>query len=103
MKNFDCKQCKVSADRSIFLTNLFKKLTRKGESRTAAARVVSRRLMSARFPTQGSTWDHWVTFTLADGRKVELLTEENTFHIMKEGTCGILTHQGETLIRFDIP
>ena len=65
MKNYDCKQCKVAADRSIFLTNLFKKLFRGGKKKTIEATVLSRRLASARFPTQGNTWDRWIKFSLA--------------------------------------
>ena len=101
MKSFDCKQCKVSADRSIFLTNLFKKLTRKGESRTSAATVVSRRLMSARFPTQGSTWDHLVTFRLEDGTETELFVTEEIYHALTPGMEGTLTFQGDELISFE--
>ena len=100
MKNFDCKQCKVSADRSIFLTNLFKKITRKGESRTAAARVVSRRLMSARFPTQGSTWDHLVTFRLEDGTETELFVTEEMYHSLTPGQKGTLSWNGDELATF---
>lgn len=101
MKSFDCKQCKVSADRSIFLTNLFKKLTQGGKEQTAEATVVSHRMASARFPTQGNTWDHWVKFVLADGAEVELLTSESEFHSLKEGAAGTLTWQGDALLSFE--
>ena len=100
MKNFDCKQCQVSADRSVFLTNLFKTLTRKRESRTAAATVVSRRLMSARFPTQGSTWDYLVTFRLEDGSEMELYVSEEYYHAAPPGVSGTLTQKGDELISF---
>lgn len=103
MKSFDCKQCKVSAERSIFLTNLFKKLSRGGKEQTAPATVSGRRLASARFPTQGSTWDHWVKFVLADGTEVELLTTESQFHTLPEGASGTLIWLGEALLSFEIP
>ena len=100
MKNFDCKQCKVSADRSIFLTNLFKKLTRRGETQTLTATVVSKRLMSARYPTQGSTWDHLVTFR-TEGGDMELYVSEEFYHAANPGASGTLTRQGDELVSFD--
>lgn len=101
MKSFDCKQCKVSADRSIFLTNLFKKLSLGGKEQTAEATVHSRRVSSARFPTQGNTWDHWVKFALAEGIEVELLVTEEAYHSLPEDASGKLTWQGENLLSFE--
>ena len=101
MKSYDCKQCKVSADRSIFLTNLVKKLGFGGKKRRSEATVVSKRLASARFPTQGSTWDYWVTFRLADGTEAELLVSEEQFHGLTEDASGTLTWQGDTLLSFE--
>lgn len=100
MKSYDCKQCKVSADRSIFLTNLFKKLGRGGKERTADATVLSKRLASARFPTPGSTWDRWVKFKLADGTELELIASEAQFKAMSAEQTGILTWEGETMLVF---
>lgn len=102
MKNYDCKQCKVAADRSIFLTNLVKKLFRSGKEQTDTATVVSRRIASARFPTQGSTWDHWITFRLSDGSEAELLTPEEVFRTLPEGASGSLTWQDDSFVRFEI-
>lgn len=101
MKSFDCKQCKVSADRSIFLTNLFKKLSRNGREQTADATVFARRMASARFPTPGNTWDHIVTFTLSDGAQVELFASEAQFDTLTEGQTGTLTWEGERLLGFE--
>lgn len=101
MKSFDCKQCKVSAQRSIFLTGLFKKLSRGGEERTDTATVISRRMASARFPTPGNTWDHLVKFTLSDGRETELFTTAEQFQALAEGDRGTLTWEGETFLRFE--
>lgn len=103
MKSYDCKQCKVAADRSIFLTNLVKKLFRSGKEQTDTATVTSRRLASARFPTQGSTWDHWITFRLSDGSERELLTPEEVFHGLPENASGSLTWQGENFVSFETP
>lgn len=100
MKSFDCKQCKVAADRSIFLTRLFKKLGSGGKEQTTVATVSSHRLASARFPTPGSTWDHWVTFSLADGSQIELLTPEEIFHNLPQGQQGQLTWEGDTFLTF---
>ena len=101
MKTFDCKTCKVSAERGIFLTNFFKKLRRGGETRTEEATVVSKRFASARFPTQGNTWDRWVKFTLADGTQLELIAPEAEFEGLSQGQQGILTWEGDNLLRFD--
>lgn len=101
MKSYDCKQCKVSADRSIFLTNLFKKLGRGGRERTAEATVLSRRLASARFPTQGNTWDRWVKFSLAEGSEVELIATEEQFETLKDAQRWMLTWEGETILAFE--
>lgn len=101
MKNYDCKQCKVSADRSIFLTNLFKKLSRGGKEQTADAAVFSRRMASARFPTPGNTWDYWVKFILADDSQTELIVTEAQYNSLAEGMQGTLTWDGETFIAFE--
>lgn len=101
MKNYDCKQCKVAAERSIFLTNLFKKLFRGGKQQTSEATVLSRRLASARFPTQGNTWDYWMTFELEDRNTLELLASKEVFDGLQAGQSGILTWSGDTLLRFD--
>ena len=101
MKNYDCKQCKIAADRSIFLTNLFKKLFRGGKKKTIEATVLSRRLASARFPTQGNTWDYWMTFELEDRNTLELLASKEVFDGLQAGQSGILTWSGDTLLRFD--
>lgn len=101
MKNYDCKQCKVAADRSIFLTNLFKKLFRSGKEQTSEATVLSQRLASARFPTQGNTWDHWVKFSLAEGTEIEIITPEAVFQTLSPGQTGVLTWEGESFLSFD--
>jgi hypothetical protein len=100
VKSYDCKQCKVAADRSIFLTSFFKKLGRGGQEHTAEATVVSKRLASARFPTQGNTWDRWVKFSLADGSEVELITADDQFETLTEGQSGTLSWEGETFLTF---
>lgn len=101
MKNYDCKQCKVAAERSIFLTNLFKKLFRGGKQQTSEATVLSRRLASARFPTQGNTWDRWIKFSLADGREIEVIVPEEVFRDLPDAQNGTLTWEGETFLSFE--
>ena len=102
MKSFDCKQCKVAADRSIFLTSLFKKLSRRGKEQTAEATVIGKRMTSARFPTPGNTWDRLVKFRLADGTEQELYVTEAQFNTLIQGDSGTLTREGDTLLRFDM-
>ncbi len=101
MKNYDCKQCKVAADRSIFLTNLVKKLFHGGKQQTCGATALSRRLASARFPTQGNTWDRWIKFSLADGREIEVIVPEDVFNDLSEGQKGTLSWEGETFLSFE--
>ena len=100
MKSYDCKQCKVAADRSIFLTGLMKKLNLGGKEKTSQATVLSRRVASARFPTQGNTWDHWVSFSLEDGSEVEIAVPEAQYQKLTEGQTGLLTWKGDTLLSF---
>lgn len=100
MKNYDCKQCKVAADRSIFLTNLIKKFSRGGRVQTAEATVVSKRLSAARFPTQGNTWDWWVKFRLDDNAEAELIATEEQFKSLSQGEAGMLSWEGETILSF---
>ena len=101
MKNFDCKACKVSADRSIFLTKLFKKLSRGGKEQSGAATVLSRRMTTARFPTPESTWNYLVTFALSDGTQVELHTLQVQYEQLNDGQTGYLSWEGENFLRFE--
>lgn len=101
MKSYDCKQCKVAADRSIFLTGLFKKLSRGGKEQTAEATVVGKRMASARLPTPGNTWDRLVNFRLSDGSEQELYLTEEQFNALPDGTSGTLTWEGDTFLRFE--
>ena len=101
MKSFDCKACKVSADRSIFLTKLAKKLKWGAKERTSPAAVTSKRMDMARFPTPESTWNYLVTFTLEDGSSVELHTLQVQYESLAEGMKGHLTWEGENLLSFE--
>ena len=101
MKSFDCKQCKVAADRSIFLTGLFKKLSRDGKEQTTEATVLGKRMASARFPTPGNTWDRWVTFSLNEGNAVELIVPEELFDTLSADQSGTLTWRGDTVLAFE--
>ena len=100
MKSFDCKACKASADRSIFLTKLFKKLSRSGETRSAAAMVTSLDMTTARFPTPGNTWDYLAGFTLEDGTELRLNVTEAAYKTLATGSTGVLTWEGENLLSF---
>ena len=101
MKSFDCKQCKVAADRSIFLTGLFKKLSRGGKEQTAQATVIHKRMASARFPTPGNTWDRIVKFRFSDGKERELYLPEDAFKALSEGAQGQLTWEGDSFLHFE--
>ena len=101
MKSFDCKACKVSADRSIFLTKLFKKLSRGGKEQSADAMVTALDMTTARFPTPGNTWDYLASFTLEDGTELQLNITEEQYQLLKTGSTGILTWEGENFLRFD--
>ena len=101
MKSFDCKACAVGARQSQTLGAFFKKLLQGGKEQSAEATVKSHRMEMARVPTPGSTWNYLVTFTLADGKEVELLTQEYRFHELKDGQAGTLTWEGETFLNFE--
>ena len=101
MKDFDCKQCAVGARQSNALTGFFKQLFRRGRERTEPATVRSKRMDMARFPTPGSTWNHLVTFRLADGSQVEVHTTEEDFNALQEGMTGILTWEGANFLGFE--
>ena len=101
MKNFDCKQCAASARQGQALTNFFSKFWRRGKAQTSPATVKSHRMESARFPTPESTWNWLVTFTLEDGKEVELHTLEIQFSELKDGQTGSLTWEGENFLSFE--
>lgn len=101
MKNFDCKQCAVSARQSTTLTNFFKKLSRGGKERSDTAAARSHRMTTARFPTPESTWNYLVTFVLSDGSEIELHATEAQYTAIKDGQEGLLAWEGETLLRFE--
>ena len=101
MKSFDCKACAVGARQSQTLGTFFKKLLQGGKEQTAAATVKSHRMDLAHVPTPGSTWNYLVTFTLADGKEVELHTLESQFKELTDGKTGTLTWEGETFLAFE--
>lgn len=102
MKSFDCKACAVGARQSQTLGAFFQKLLRGGKEQSAAATVKSHRMEMARVPTPGSTWNWLVTFTLADGKEVELHTLEDQYNELKDGQTGNLTWEGETFLSFEL-
>lgn len=101
MKNFDCKTCAVGARQSQTLSGFFKKLSRSGKARSGKATVTSKRMDMARFPTPESTWNYLITFTLEDGSSVELHASEVIYQAITEGEKGLLTWEGEHLLRFE--
>ena len=100
MKSFDCKACAVGARQSTTLSQFFKKLSRGGKEKTSPATVKSHRMEMARVPTPGNTWNWIVTFTLSDGKEVELYTLEVQYKELKDGQTGKLTWEGETFVNF---
>ena len=101
MKSFDCKACAVGARQSTTLSQFFKKLSRGGKEKSDTATVKSHRMEMARFPTPESTWNWLVTFTLSDGREVELHMLEVQFKELRDGQTGRLTWEGETFLEFE--
>ena len=101
MKSFDCKACAVGARQSQTLSQFFKKLSRGGKEQTSTATVKSHRMEMARVPTPESTWNWLVTFTLADGKEVELHTLEVQYKELKDGQTGKLTWEGETFVNLE--
>ena len=101
MKSFDCKACAVGARQSQTLSQFFKKLSRGGKEQTSTATVKSHRMEMARVPTPESTWNYLVTFTLSDGKDVELHTSEAQYKELKAGLSGTLTWEGENFVNFE--
>ena len=101
MKSFDCKACAVGARQSQTLGTFFKKLLQGGKEQTAPATVKSHRMEMARVPTPDSTWNWLVTFTLDDGKEVELHTLEVQYKDLSDGQTGQLTWEGETFLSFE--
>ena len=101
MKSFDCKACAVGARQSTTLSQFFKKLSRGGKEKTDTATVKSHRMEMARFPTPESTWNWLVTFTLADGKEVELYTTESQYKELTDGQSSTLTWEGENFVGFE--
>lgn len=101
MKSFDCKSCAVGARQSQTLSQFFKKLSRGGKEQSGTATVKSHRMTTARFPTPESTWNFLVTFTLADGKEVELHTGESQYKQLQDGQNGTLTWEGENYISLE--
>ena len=100
MKSFDCKACAVGARQSTSLSQFFKQWMRRGKEETAADTVTSHRMEMARVPTPDSTWNYMVTFSLADGKEVELHTLEVQYKELTEGMTGTLTWEGENFLSF---
>ena len=100
MKSFDCKACAVGARQSTTLSQFFKKWMRGGKEETGPATVKSHRMEMARVPTPDSTWNYMVSFTLADGREVELHTLEVQYKELADGMTGTLTWEGENFLSF---
>ena len=101
MKSFDCKACAVGARQSQTLSQFFKKLSRGGKEQSDTATVKSHRMEMARVPTPESTWNWLVTFTLSDGKDVELHTSETQYKELKAGLSGTLTWEGENFVNFE--
>jgi hypothetical protein len=101
MKSFACKACAVGARQSTTLSQFFKKLSRSGKEQTSPATVKSHRMEMARVPTPGNTWNWIVTFTLADGKEVELYTTESHYKELTDGQSSTLTWEGENFVNFE--
>ena len=101
MKSFDCKACAVGARQSQTLSQFFKKLSRGGKEQSDTATVKSHRMEMARVPTPESTWNWLVTFTLSDGREMELYATESQHKELTDGQSGTLTWEGENFVNLE--
>jgi len=73
-----------------------------GKQKTKAEESKSAKVVSKRQHIWGdrSHTNHYATFELEDGERVEYLVPSNKIGYIVEGDYGILTHQGSLFVQF---
>lgn len=91
-----------SISKALFGLRDAKKLNDDQPEQTAAAQVLSRSVQRTNNITSfgENPWLYRVVFHLESGEELPLLTTEENYGAMKEGTSGTLVWQGENVISF---
>ena len=90
-----------SISKALFNLRDAKKLNNCEPEQTAPATVLSRTVRHNNSIYHEAPWPDVVTFRLEDGSEAEVITTEEIFSTLKEGTSGSLTWQEENLIAFE--
>ena len=90
-----------SISKALFNLRDAKKLNNCEPEQTAPATVLSRTVRHNNSIYHEAPWQYVVTFRLEDGSEAEVITTEEIFKTLKEGTSGSLTWQEENLIAFE--
>lgn len=94
--------CTLGNSISAALGNLknAKRLNPDQPSRTAAATVLSRRVVRRNEMFEQDPWAYLVRFRLENEEEVELDVGERMYAQLKEGSCGALSWRENTLLDF---
>ena len=90
-----------SVSRALFGLRDAKKQTCDAPVHTAKAEVLSRIVRHSNTIYHESPWQYLVTFRLDDGRDAQLLTDENVYGQLKEGTVWQISWQAGHLTAFE--
>lgn len=86
-----------SVSKALFGLRDVKKLSCDAPVQTAKADVLSRTVRHSNTMYHESPWQYLVTFRLEDGSEAQLVTEEDAYGKLKEGTAWQITWQGDRL------
>lgn len=90
-----------SISKALFNLRDAKKLNNCEPEQTSSAAVLSRRVQHHNSIYHEAPWQYLVTFRLENGEEKELITTEEAYTSLTEGTAGQLTWQEENLISFE--
>lgn len=90
-----------SISKALFGLRDAKKLNNCEPEQTAPAAVLGRTVRHNNSIYHEAPWQYVVTFRLENGDEIALLTTEENYSLLKEGTEGNLTWQDEKLISFE--
>lgn len=91
-----------SVSKALFNLRDAKKLNRCEPEQTSPATVASRTVRHNNSIYHEDPWQYVVTFRLNNGEEAELITTEEQYKTLREGTCGTLTWQENALISFTL-
>ena len=91
-----------SVSGALFNLRNAKKLCQELPEQTGMATVLSRRVDTVYSLTRSSSsWVYLIKFRLENGEEPELKTAEDSYAGFREGICGKLAWQGDTVLSFE--